>query len=73
MLEHEISMILELEEHDNIVGRNYVGKKTRQIIFSIGIWWPTLHKDAKEYFQSCDVCKRVRNPSKRDVVPLNVP
>jgi hypothetical protein len=73
MLEHEISMILELEEHDNIVGGHYAGKETTQIIFSIGIWWSTLHKDTKEYFQSCDVCKRVGNPSKRDVVPLNVP
>jgi hypothetical protein len=44
---------------------------TAQNILCAGIWWPTLHKDAKEYFQSCDVCQRVGNPSRRDEMPLN--
>jgi hypothetical protein len=72
MLEHEISMIL-AEVHENIAGGHYAGKETTQMFFCAGLWWPTLQKDAKEYFQSCDVCKRVGNPSRRDDIPLNGP
>jgi transposase InsO family protein len=35
-----------------------------------GLWWPTVHKDAKEYFQNCDVCQRVGKPNRRDEMPL---
>jgi transposase InsO family protein len=35
-----------------------------------GLWWPTVHKDAKEYFQKCDVCQRVGKPNRRDEMPL---
>jgi len=34
------------------------------------MWWPTLHKDAKEYCQACDICQRMGKPNKRDVIPL---
>jgi len=37
----------------------------------IGIWWPTLHKDAKEYYHSFDVSERVGNLSRRDEMSLN--
>jgi hypothetical protein len=40
-------------------------------LMCIGLWWPTLHRDAKEYSQTCDVCQRVGNPSRRDEMPLN--
>jgi hypothetical protein len=56
VLEHERSVILE-EAHDGIVGGHYVGKAMTQNILCAGIWWPTLHKDAKEYCQSCDICQ----------------
>jgi hypothetical protein len=58
VLEHERPMILE-EAHDGIAGGHYAGRETAQNILCAGIWWPTLHKDAKEYCQSCDVCQRV--------------
>jgi len=67
VLEHERSMILE-EAHDGIVGGHYVGKATIHKILHAR---PTLHKDAKEYCQSCDVCQRVGKPSRRDEMPLN--
>jgi hypothetical protein len=35
------------------------------------LWWPTLHKDAKDYYKACDVCQRVGKPSKRDGIPLS--
>jgi hypothetical protein len=47
MLEHEILMILE-EEHDKIAGGHYARRETTQKIVCTGIWWLTLHKDAKE-------------------------
>jgi hypothetical protein len=70
VVEHERPIILE-EAHDGIVGGNYAGKSTAQNILHAGLWWPTLHRDAKEYYQTCDVCQRVRKPSRRDEMPLN--
>jgi hypothetical protein len=70
VLEHEISMIL-AKEHDEIAGGNYAGKETTQNILCAGLWWPTRHKDTKEYLNSCDVFQRVGKPSKRDEIPLN--
>ena len=29
-----------------------------------------MHKDAKEYYQTYDVCQRVGKPSKQDEMPL---
>jgi hypothetical protein len=49
VLEHERPMIL-VESHDGIVGGHYVGKDIVHKILHRRIWWPTLHKDAKEYF-----------------------
>ena len=45
----------------------------REELVEVGVlhqlWWPTVHKDAKEYFQTCDVCQRVGKPSIRDEIP----
>jgi hypothetical protein len=70
VLEHERPMILE-EEHDEIARGHYAGRETTQKILCTGIWWPTLHKDAKEYSQSCDVCQKVGIPFRRDEMSLN--
>jgi hypothetical protein len=70
VVEHERPTIL-VEAHDGIAGGHYAGKSTAQKVLHIGLWWPTLHKDAKEYCQTCDVCQRVRKPSRRDKMPLN--
>jgi hypothetical protein len=48
VLEHERLMILE-EAADGIAGGHYEGRETTQNILCIGICWPTLQKDAKEY------------------------
>jgi hypothetical protein len=52
------------------VGGHYVGKEMAQKILCIGIWWPTLHQDAKEFCQTYDVCQRVGKPSRRDEMRL---
>jgi hypothetical protein len=69
VLEHEISMILS-EAHEGVEGGHYAGKETAHKIFCVGLWWPTLHKDAKELCQTCDVYHRVGKPSRIDEMPL---
>jgi hypothetical protein len=41
-----------------------------QKILRPGLWWPTIHRDSKEYCQQCDVCQWVDKPNKRDEMPL---
>jgi hypothetical protein len=43
----------------------------KQKILCAGLWWPALHKDVNEYSQACDICQRVRKPSRRDEMSLN--
>jgi hypothetical protein len=59
------------EVHEGIVGGNYGSKANAHNILYVGIWWPTLHKDAKEYFYACDVFQRVGKPSRRDEMPFH--
>jgi len=66
VLEHERSMIL-VEAHEGMAGGHYAGT---EIVRKIRLWWPTLHKDAKEYCQTCDVCQRLGKPNRRDEIPL---
>jgi hypothetical protein len=70
VVEHERQTIL-VEAHDGITGGNYERKSTTHNVLHVGLWWPPLHKDAKEYCQTCDVFQRVRKPSRRDEIPLN--
>jgi len=67
--EHERQMIL-IEAHGGAAGEHYAGKDTAQNILRGGLWWPTLHKDAKEYCRACDMCQRTRKYSRRDEMPL---
>ena len=39
-------------------------------VLTVGLWWPTVHKDAKEFCRSCDICQRIGKPSRRDEMPL---
>lgn len=40
-------------------------------ILRAGLWWPTIHKDEKEFCRVCDICQRIGRPSRRDKMPLN--
>ena len=62
VLEHERRRILE-EAHAGVVGGHCVGKPTVQKVLTVGLWWPTVHKDAKEFCRKCDVCQRIGKPS----------
>jgi hypothetical protein len=68
-MEHERPIIL-AKAHEGIVGGNYEGKYISQMVLCIGLWWPTFHKGSKEYCHKCDVCQKIRKPSRRDEMPL---
>jgi hypothetical protein len=69
VMEHECPIIL-AKAHEGIVGGNYAGKAIAKKILHARLWWKTVSKDAKEYFQACDVFQRVGNPYRRDEMPL---
>ena len=69
-LEHERPRIL-VEAHERIAGGHYVEKYTMQKVLRVGLWWPTTHRDAKEYCQQCEVCQRAGKPNRRDEMPLH--
>jgi hypothetical protein len=48
VMEHEISMLL-AEENEGKVGGHYAGNPTAQKVLCVGICWPMVHKDIKEY------------------------
>jgi hypothetical protein len=58
------------EYHEGIVGGHYAGKAIVQKVLRAGLWWPTLQRDAKEYYIACDVCQRVGKPFRRDEISL---
>ena len=69
VLEYENPLIL-AEAHSRAAGGHHAGKATTQKILTAGLWWPTIHKDAREYCHSCDICQRIGKPSRRDEMPL---
>jgi hypothetical protein len=58
--------------HEGIIGGHYAGKETMHKVLRDGLWWPTLHRDDKDYYRSCDVFQRVGKSSKRDEMPLEL-
>jgi hypothetical protein len=69
VMEAERPLIL-VEAHEGIAGGHYAGKTTVQKVLRVGLWWPTLHIDAKDYYIAYDVCQRVGKLSKRDEMLL---
>ena len=58
------------EAHSGATGGHFAGKPTAQKILATGLWWPTLHKDTKDFCRCCDICQRVGKPSQRDEMSL---
>ena len=69
VMEVEQSLIL-TEAHEGIVGGHYAGKETAQKVLRASLWWPMLHRDAKDYYRACNVCQRIGKPSRRYEMPL---
>jgi hypothetical protein len=49
VLEHERLRIL-VESREGIAGGHYASKYTMHKVLHIRLWWPIIHKYAKEYF-----------------------
>ena len=56
VLEHEINNIM-YEAQYGPVGGNFQADKTAKKIQQSGLWWPTLHKDYKNFVSKCDRCQ----------------
>ena len=63
VLPHDQERIL-AEVHDEIAGGHYGGCATTKKILRASLWWKTLHKNIVDYAKSCNVCQRMRNPSR---------
>jgi transposase InsO family protein len=59
-----------VEAHEGIAGGDYTGRATVQKVLRVGLWWHTLHRDAKNYARACDVCQRYGKPSRQDEMTL---
>ena len=69
VLEHERSMILR-EAHEGVVGGHYARSATAKKVLQVGLWWPALHKEAKEYSWACDIFQRLGKLNRIDAMPL---
>jgi hypothetical protein len=58
------------DAHEGVVGGHYAWNKTTHNIVFTRLWWPTLHKDAKEFCKTCDVYQRIGKHSKREKMSL---
>jgi len=56
--------------HDEPCGGHFADKRTTYKIFSLGYYWPTLFKDAKQYVRRCDSCQRIGRPTLSSEMPL---
>ncbi|MCO5568337.1 hypothetical protein L7F22_022036 [Adiantum nelumboides] len=68
--EEEYVPILE-QAHSGQAGGHFSADKMAKAIHVVGIWWPTLFMDAKEYVKRCDDCQRMKTPRGRDDMPLS--
>ena len=48
VMPHEKEAIIR-EAHSGTAGGHFTGKSTAQKILAAGLWWPTFHKDTKEF------------------------
>eukprot|EP00253_Pinus_taeda_P025442 PITA_25442 len=56
--------------HDDPCGRHFADKRTAYKIISLGYYWPSILRDAKEYVRRCDCCQRVGKTSPSSEMPL---
>jgi len=55
VMPHEKDAIIK-EAHSGTAGGHFAGKPTTHKILEAGLWWPTLHKDTKDFCRCCDIC-----------------
>ena len=57
--------------HSYPCGGHAATSKTVAKVLERGLYWPTLHRDARSFVQSCDKCQRIGNLTTRNEMPLN--
>lgn len=45
-----------MECHNGVAGGQFGGKTTTHKVLQVGLWWPTIFRDAKESAKACNVC-----------------
>ena len=69
---HEQEAVLR-EAHQGVSGGHFSGDITSQKIFQVGLWWPTVIKDAWRFAKHCDTCQRIGQPqpvSRMSLTPI---
>ncbi|KAL4302470.1 hypothetical protein GQ457_10G014000 [Hibiscus cannabinus] len=56
--------------HTSTCGGHFGGARTVAKVLQSGFYWPTLFKDAHNYYKACDRCQRTGNISRRNEMPL---
>jgi len=56
--------------HDEPCGGHFADKRKTYKILSLGYYWPSLFKDAKQYVRRCDSCQRIGRPTLSNEMPL---
>eukprot|EP00253_Pinus_taeda_P012235 PITA_12235 len=67
--EDEMPEILKACQDEPCSG-HFADKRTAYKILSSGYYWPSIFKDAKEYFRRCDSYQRVGKPAPSNEMPL---
>ncbi|KAL1555059.1 protein NYNRIN-like [Salvia divinorum] len=55
--------------HNLACGGHFGPKRTARKVLDSGFYWPSLHKDAYEFCQSCKRCQLTGGISSRDAMP----
>jgi hypothetical protein len=45
-------LLIHVEAHEGIARGHYVGKVIVHKVLRASLWWPTLHRDAKDYYRA---------------------
>ena len=69
VLEHERDNIMHVA-HYGPAGGHFQVDTTAKKIQQSGLWWPTLHKDCKNFVSKCDRCQRLGQPLPSREMPL---
>ncbi|KAK8704741.1 hypothetical protein V6N13_048355 [Hibiscus sabdariffa] len=56
--------------HTSTCGGHFGGARNAAKVLQSGFYWPTLFKDAHNYYKACDRCQRTGNISRRNEMPL---
>ncbi|KAL4354030.1 hypothetical protein GQ457_06G010660 [Hibiscus cannabinus] len=59
-----------LQCHSSAYGGHFGGTRTAAKVLQSGLYWPTLFKDAHNFYKRCDRCQRTGNISRRHEMPL---